>query len=123
MIPISIFVFILIIHFLADFSLQTADQATQKSTDIRHLQRHVLTYSIVWFIASYPIWDSWILSLTFAGITYVCHFLTDYITSRIGKPFWEKGDYHTGFVVVGADQVAHYLQLIFTYYLITNYAL
>jgi hypothetical protein len=121
MISISFIVMMLVIHFLADFSLQTHDQANKKSTDIAHLARHVLTYSLVWLVVSYCIWESVSIALLFAGITYVCHYITDYITSRIGKPFWESGDYHTGFVVVGADQVAHYLQLIYTHHLIQTY--
>jgi hypothetical protein len=60
------------------------------------------------------------MGLLFGAITFVAHFITDYATSRIGKPFWEKKDYHTGFVVVGADQVLHYLQLIYTYELLST---
>ena len=115
MIPVTILVYILIIHFLADFALQTNDQAFFKSTDIKHLQRHVLTYSLVWLLASYSLFGSVLLSISFASLTYAAHFITDYVTSRVGKSFWESKDYHTGFVVVGADQIAHYLQLIFTY--------
>jgi hypothetical protein len=120
MISISIIIFILIIHFLADFCLQTNDQALLKSKDLKHLQRHVLNYSLVWFLASYCLLGSWLLALSFACATYSAHILTDYITSRIGKPFWESKDYHTGFVVVGADQVAHYLQLIYTYKILSE---
>ena len=120
MISISVIVFILLVHFLADFCLQTTDQAMMKSTDLRHLQRHVLNYSIVWFLASYCLLGSWVLALSFASLTYASHSLTDYITSRIGKPFWDAKDYHTGFVVVGADQVAHYLQLIYTYKILSE---
>jgi hypothetical protein len=120
MISIGVIIFIMLVHFLADFCLQTTDQALLKSTDIKHLQRHVLTYSLVWFLGSYCLLGSWLLALSFASITYALHILTDYITSRIGKPFWESKDYHTGFVVVGADQVAHYLQLIYTYKILSE---
>jgi uncharacterized membrane protein YjjP (DUF1212 family) len=108
-------IYILIIHFLADFCLQTPKQAEMKSTDKIQLAYHVLTYSLIWFFASYVFFGSWFLALIFSVITYTCHYMTDYLTSRIGKPYWEAKDYHTGFVVVGADQVAHYIQLILTF--------
>ena len=120
MIQDTALVFILLVHFLADFCLQTNDQAIMKSTDLKHLQRHVLTYSLCWVLGAYCMLSSWLLALSFASITYVCHILTDFATSRIGNPFWEKKDYHTGFVVVGADQVLHYLQLIYTYEILSK---
>lgn len=107
--------YILLIHFLADFCLQTPEQARLKSTDVNQLNNHVLTYSFAWLLASYTLLGTWLLAFAFFGITYVAHFITDYATSRIGKPYWESKDYHTGFVVVGADQVLHYIQLILTY--------
>jgi hypothetical protein len=58
------------------------------------------------------------LSLLFFFLTFGFHFATDFITSRIGKPFWEKKDFHNGFVVVGFDQVLHYIQLIYTFKLL-----
>lgn len=110
------FIFILIIHFLADFAMQTHEQSQMKSTSNKFLFYHVGVYSIIWFLAlcGYP--DTDMLSVfKFVFITFYAHFVTDYITSRIGKPFWAKGDYHNGFVVVGFDQILHYLQLIFTW--------
>jgi len=108
-------VFILILHFLADFALQTPDQSKYKSTSNDHLLRHVLNYSVTWFVASYILFEHWGACVFFALITFIIHYITDYFSSRIGKPFWENGDYHNGFVVVGADQTFHYLQLILTF--------
>ena len=48
------------------------------------------------------------------------HWVTDFLTSRIGKPFWDKGDFHNGFVVVGFDQVLHYIQLVATLLMLTK---
>jgi membrane-bound metal-dependent hydrolase YbcI (DUF457 family) len=78
------------------------------------------TYSLVWFFVILGLGFGFKLSLLFTLITGISHFITDYITSRIGKPFWKKGDYHNGFVVVGFDQVFHYVQLIYTYNLISS---
>jgi hypothetical protein len=125
---VSIFIYILIVHFLADFALQTHEQATKKSTGsiwnkqkyfftfegLSWLTYHVSTYSMSWFFASIFLFDSIWKALLFSIITFIAHWITDYITSRIGKPFWENKDFHNGFVVVGADQVFHYVQLILT---------
>lgn len=112
-----IFIYILLIHFLADFILQTTYQATNKGVGKKFLNLplfyHVGVYSIVWLIATIPVLGyNFIL---FAIITFICHYLTDWCTSRIGKPYWEKGDFHIGFVIVGFDQILHYLQLYFTF--------
>jgi hypothetical protein len=105
-------IYILLIHFLADFALQTYEQATNKSTSDKWLFYHVSTYSLMWFLAILALGNDIYDALAFTFATFFFHFTTDWITSRIGKPFWEKNDYHNGFVVVGFDQVLHYIQLI-----------
>ena len=115
---------ILLIHFLADFGLQTDEQAKLKSSSNKFLFYHVGVYTLVWGIAFFflPIKP---IFLTFWGWVGYClligvpHFITDWVTSRVGKPFWEKKDTHFGFVVVGFDQIIHYLCLIWLF-LCTN---
>ena len=114
MITFQLFLFILVMHFLADFALQTHEQATGKSTSIKWLTYHVGVYSIIWLLTAWFYFDDFRIAMIFATITFICHWLTDYITSRIGKPFWDKGDFHNGFVVVGFDQILHYIQLYLT---------
>ena len=108
-------VMILLIHFLADFGLQTHEQATRKSMDNKQLAYHVGVYTAVWFVAGISMFGDIQKTVTFALITFICHFLTDYVTSRIGKPYWEKKDFHNAFVIVGFDQLLHYVQLFLTY--------
>jgi hypothetical protein len=114
MITFSTLIFVLLIHFLADFGLQTHEQATNKSTSIKWLTYHVGVYSIVWLLASLFYFGDFRIALIFSTITFICHWVTDWLTSRIGKPFWDKQDFHNGFVVVGFDQVLHYIQLVGT---------
>ena len=114
MISFTTLVFVLLIHFLADFGLQTHEQATNKSISLKWLTYHVGVYSIMWLLASWVYFDDFRLGLIFSTITFICHWITDYATSRIGKPFWDKQDFHNGFVVVGFDQVLHYIQLVGT---------
>lgn len=115
MISFPIILLILLIHWLADFGLQTHEQAMAKSTDSGALADHVGVYTLVWFIASYSMFDSFPKAVLFSIVTFICHFGTDYITSRVGKPFWDKKDYHNGFIVVGFDQILHYIQLFVCY--------
>jgi hypothetical protein len=116
----ELFIYMQVIHFLADFALQTSDQAKYKSENNRMLLYHVLTYSVVWFLAVYIVFGNHTDAFIFAVITFICHFITDYCTSRIGKPFWEAKDYHNGFVVVGFDQMLHFLQLYYTFAFVFN---
>lgn len=109
----QIFILMILIHFLADFGLQTHEQAQKKSISYYWLFLHVSVYSLIWFLAAYLINDNWLDCLVFTIITFGCHFITDYITSRISKPFFEKQNFHDGFVVIGFDQVLHMIQLWF----------
>lgn len=115
MLDIKTILLILLIHWLSDFCLQTHGQATRKSTEDVPLAEHVTAYSLVWLIAAYCMLGSWDYAVAFASITWVAHCITDYCTSRIGKKYFDKQDYHTGFVVIGFDQILHYIQLFITY--------
>lgn len=106
--------YILLIHFLGDFALQTHEQATKKSTNIDALTKHVSVYSFIWFLATFTIFGFENV-FYFTIITFITHWITDFITSRIGKSYWDKGDYHNGFVIVGVDQICHYIQLWLTF--------
>jgi len=115
--------YMLIVHWIADFVLQTSEQAEKKSTSIKFLTYHILVYTLVWGFASYYYFGDVLKCLIFAGITCVCHWLTDFVTSRLGKPFWEKKDFHNGFVIVGFDQILHYVQLYLTINWVQNLVL
>ena len=113
---------IIFIHWFSDFVLQTHWQATNKSKDNLALTEHVLTYSSIWFLSSivfYYFTDN-IFILLFPCITFVCHWITDYFTSRLNSYLWAKGDIHNFFVSVGFDQVLHYVQLFLTFFLLTK---
>ena len=113
----SSFLIIIIIHFLADFALQTNHQAQNKSAGWDWfniaLLRHVTSYSLVWAVVILAM-STPLVALGFTLVTFICHYITDWFTSRISKPLFDDKNYHDGFVVVGADQVAHYVQLYYT---------
>lgn len=114
----GIIYWILIIHFVGDFLLQTDWQAKNKSTSLEALTYHVLVYSTTISVLSIPYLTNSRQFLALFIITAVAHFITDAVTSRIVKKYFAKEDHHNGFVVIGFDQALHYIQLILTFKLI-----
>lgn len=113
--------YILLIHFLADFALQTHHQAVNKSTDVMQLTYHCLVYTFIWALAVLGL--PFVMGPSYFGFicyTFITHYITDYCTSRIGKPYWENQDFHNGFVIVGIDQIIHYITLYISLKYILN---
>jgi hypothetical protein len=127
---------IVCVHFVADFIFQAEEWALNKSKNNKALFSHVLTYSAIWLIPSCLLLGyarphestEWYVysSILFFLLTFCCHFITDYITSRIvSKKFANK---HLGssipnfgaFTMIGFDQVLHYGQLFLTFHLLTK---
>ena len=118
MISLKILFTILIVHWIADFVFQTDWQAKNKSTNNKALFEHVFIYTLVWspiaiFIFGYNIQFS-----IFIMTTFLMHFLTDYVTSRINTRLYNAGKIHKFFVSIGFDQILHYTQLVLTYYIL-----
>lgn len=111
-------ILILLVHFLADFGLQTHEQATEKSKNTVQLLYHVAIYTGVWFFASIVLFGSWWKPIIFTPVIGVLHFYTDFFSSKLSKSYFEKEDYHNGFVVIGADQFLHYFQLFLMYFIL-----
>lgn len=111
---------ILVIHFIADFVLQTDWQAKNKSSSMDALLTHTGTYSLVWLIISmsYCCYVGSGSMLLFAPITFVAHTITDFYTSRVNSQLYKDGKIHEFFIGIGADQVMHYVQLVLTYKLL-----
>lgn len=113
-------------HFIADFVLQNDWMAHNKSSRCWPLTVHVTIYSTVFLVL-----EGW----QFAGVTFVLHWATDFVTSRVNSALlmYEKGrvagintrravdapkeemSHHWFFVGVGADQLLHYVALAYTY--------
>ena len=110
---------IIIIHWIADFVLQTDKQAKGKSKEWKPLLSHTFTYSMIWVIIGCILYLFNLTNINFALfglITFAAHTVTDYFTSRLNSKLWAKGDVHNFFVSVGFDQVLHYIQLFLTYW-------
>lgn len=111
----KILLIILFVHFFADFVLQSDKQAKGKSVSLYFLSEHVIVYSSIWFLFMICFCKDFEVAFYFLCITFFFHWITDFITSRVGKVFWDKGNTHYGFVVVGFDQILHYIQLFLTF--------
>jgi hypothetical protein len=129
---------IIIIHWYADFVLQTDKQERGKSKNWNDLLSHTFTYSLVFWSFIMGVTGLNVLtSFYFWLITFIAHTITDYFTSRLNSRLIPEREYahnygksidkysffrykneswHNFFVSVGFDQVLHYVQLFLTYY-------
>ncbi|CAN5116782.1 hypothetical protein BH09PAT1_BH09PAT1_6530 [soil metagenome] len=121
MISIEGIIWILLIHWFADFVYQTDYWAKNKSKSNLVLATHVLVYSLLMLMAVYLSGMSIINSFIFFASTFLFHFWTDYISSRLSNKLAEKEDWHNFFVAIGVDQFLHYAQLFITYYILTRH--
>jgi Protein of unknown function (DUF3307) len=106
------FVFLLVVHWFADFVLQTHWQASNKSARIDALARHVLIYTIVFAVASMLLLG--VEGAPFAGLNGLLHLATDYVTSRQTSRLYAEKRYHDFFVIVGLDQLIHQVTIAIT---------
>lgn len=103
---------LLLIHWVADFVLQSHDMAINKSKSMYWLSLHVDVYTITLFVLSFAILGDTFLPplklFMWAIANGLLHLITDYFTSRINSRLWERGHIHWFFVSVGFDQFIHY---------------
>jgi hypothetical protein len=112
---------VIVAHWYADFVCQTHWQASNKSKNWSALTRHVTSYTVV--VGILIGWEAqgWAQAALFVAITFAAHFLTDAVTSRITSRLYAKQDWHNFFVVIGLDQVLHYVQLFLTLAFVTRF--
>ena len=120
-------------HWVSDFVLQSGWMATNKSKNWRALLAHVATYTasmtVLMFIMAlllsqtvikFNMINGIILAMTPTAymawilLNGVLHLITDAITSRITYKLWGRSKMHEFFVVVGFDQMIHYICLFVT---------
>lgn len=96
--------FIVWLHFIADFILQSDWMAKNKSENLNALVLHGLVYSMPFYFFG---WE-------YACINAGLHMCIDSITSKITKRLWLAEQRHWFFVVIGFDQAIHMTCLILT---------
>jgi hypothetical protein len=131
---------LIVIHHIADFMFQTEEMATGKSKSFKILLKHTGTYTLVFFVF-FALWCTyqnhighikpedigWTpLVLLFFPITFICHTVIEYVSSKITARKFAKKEYYTGipnfgvFAVINIDQIFHYATLFLTYYFLTE---
>lgn len=122
---------VIFFHWVFDFFCQTDEQAQGKSKENKWLLSHVKTYAIgLIFIAlfNFDLFASNELRglatiakmLMFVSINFALHFFTDYLTSRASSLLWKEGKVHDFFVMIGADQMIHYITIFGTLLWVTQ---
>jgi hypothetical protein len=108
---------LLFAHWVADFVCQTQKMSENKSRYWGDLLNHTSLYSVIMWgyilgITQFNI----ITSSVFFIVTFTCHTITDYFSSRRTRKLYEDDRIHDFFVVIGFDQWLHYVQLFITYW-------
>lgn len=101
---------ILGLHWLFDFVLQTPDQAEGKSKHVIPLLDHCLVYSL-WGVVMSLMFPMANAGMLFFPYLFATHFIVDGVTSRITSWLWRKKQVHDFFVMIGADQIIHYVSI------------
>jgi hypothetical protein len=117
---LKLLIFIMFVHWLADFVCQPSKMAQNKSKNILVLAGHavvygaVLLYSMLFLSLRYEAIAGLEQILQFGLINMVLHFITDGITSQFTRRLWEKQYVHGFFTMIGFDQFIHFTTLAIT---------
>ena len=91
-------VYIIWMHFLADFLAQGPNMIEKKTNNIYWMVGHCFVYSL-FFIYFGGIYVAMIIGIT--------HFLVDYFAAKLTQFCWDNGHRHGLHVALGADQALH----------------
>ena len=116
-------VFLLVIHYIADFLCQTREMATNKSTSLKWLTYHVLTYTMVlafsmsafMFFTAENAGETIMTVWVFTIVNGVLHWCTDFVTSKGTTHFYKQENWYGFFGLLGLDQLIHTVTLLLTY--------
>ena len=111
-----VYLYIIFLHWIADFVCQTDKMARGKSKNWKDLLSHTLVYSLIMSFGMLFVLNFSLINILLFGLTtFMLHTITDYFTSRLNSKLWADNKVHNFFVSVGFDQVLHYTQLFLTY--------
>lgn len=117
--------YLMLLHFIGDFLLQSREMGTKKSEELRWLIAHVGTYGSVLFIGAVPIISHVVfLPVTFFLIVIGVHAVQDWFIWRVYKlsvvkrgfgssfEYWKDKWFYT---TIGFDQLLHVITIILAY--------
>ena len=121
-------VFLLVIHYLADFLCQTREMATNKSSSLKWLTYHVLTYTMVlafsmstfMFLTAENAGDTIMMVWLFTIVNGVLHWGTDFLTSNASTHYYKQENWFGFFAIIGLDQLIHTVTLLLTFNYLLN---
>lgn len=117
----NIIILIQLIHFIADFLCQTRKMAINKSKSLYWLTLHVLIYATITTLCWIPLGANLYILPWIWLMTFISHWVTDFITSKITTYFYLKNNMFGFFSIIGFDQLIHTITLLLTYnYLIKS---
>lgn len=118
MTPLWSFVALLIVHWSADFVLQSRWMGRNKSSRLDALAAHVAVYTMALAVGAALIFridveNRWTL-LAFVLTNGIAHFATDFVSSRITSALWKAKREYAFFTAIGFDQLVHQATLAAT---------
>jgi hypothetical protein len=100
-------VWVLLMHWLFDFVCQSDTMAVNKSKNTKWLIAHGAVYSLM----AFTLWLPLSVAIPFYTYMLATHCCIDAITSRLTTYLYVRQQRHWFFVVIGLDQVIHYLTI------------
>jgi len=101
---ITLIIYLLFVHWLADFVWQTDYIAKNKSKSNKVLLLHCGIYSLFFAIGT--------LNIIYGLLLGLIHFPVDYFTSRLNSKLYQAGKNHEFFVSLGFDQWIHFVTIL-----------
>lgn len=114
--------YLFIVHYVADFVIQSQKSAENKSHSFRALWEHIFSYYMFSIIAI--VVPSLLISptntLNIGWIYYVVcissiHMLTDFFTSKFNTKMYKSKKTKLFWIGIGGDQLLHQIQIIYFY--------
>ena len=99
---------LMLVHFIADFALQSDWMAINKNSNWKAMGAHIAIYTTCLMVFGFA----------YALLNGFVHLFVDINTSRATKILWQQNKRHWFFVVIGLDQMIHYWCLILTWNLV-----
>lgn len=113
---LGVLLFILLVHFIGDFILQSDWMALNKSKSSWALFLHSMVYMAFLLCATWPLFGCFWFGLINGG----AHGAIDAVTSKWTAWLWKRDQRHWFFVVIGLDQFIHTALLVTMFWLVVN---
>ena len=108
MIDQYLLIWVMAVHFFADFTCQPHYLAINKSSNVWALTAHIAIYATLLYLLLIPTG----LGLTFVLANAILHWLTDFVSSKFTSKFYKAGRIKAFWNIIALDQFIHVAGLI-----------